>query len=301
MDMVGRRLRSRMQGGRGMRLLFLIFAVWLVAAPAPRAAAQDVAPEDLVLTQVGTLPIILTAPHGGRQPIPGIPPRDVEGKPKGGSQYHVSGDRETDVLVQAIAREIRQLTGEDVYLVMAKFQRKFIDANRPPKIAYDNAKAAPYYQYYHQTIRQFIDAIRNRHRAGLLIDVHGQDKLPDSLVRGTRNGRTIQQLVSRAGMDAVTGVNGLFGQLAENGFKVFPNNDVPASGTGENGAFNGGFTVAQYGSQTEGGIDAVQFEFGTQYRQKAELENSAKRAAKSIVGFYAAYLKLPQGQARQRP
>jgi N-formylglutamate amidohydrolase len=283
-----------------MRLLFWVIAI-LIAVAGPPVAAQDVTPENLVLTQVGTLPIVLTAPHGGREPIPDIPPRKVEGKPRGGSQYHVGGDRETDVLVQAIAREIRQLAGEDVYLVMAKFQRKFIDANRPPKIAYDNAKAAPYYEYYHQTIRRFVDDIRNSRRAGLLIDVHGQDKLPDSLVRGTRNGRTIQQLVSRAGMESVTGAKGLFGQLAENGFAVFPANDVPASGTSENGAYNGGFTVAQYGSHTASGIDAVQLEFGSRYRQKTELEASAKRAAKSIVGFYAAYLKLPPGQARRQP
>ena len=127
-----------------MRLMCLIVANLLIAAFGPRAVAQGLTPEDLVLTQVGTLPIILTAPHGGRDPIPGVPPRNIEGKPTGGSDsYHVNGDRETDVLVQAIAREIRQLTGEDVYLVMAKFQRKFIDANRPPKVAYDNPKAAP--------------------------------------------------------------------------------------------------------------------------------------------------------------
>jgi N-formylglutamate amidohydrolase len=276
-----------------MRLLFLVVAISLVAALGPCAAAPDAAPEDLVLTQVGTLPIVLTAPHGGREPIPGVPPRNVEDKPRGGSKYEIGTDRETDVLVQAIAREIRQLTGEDVYLVMAKFQRKFIDANRPPNIAFDKLKAEPYYQYYHQTIRRFIDAIRSSHRAGLLIDVHGQNKLPDALVRGTRNGLAIKQLLERSGMKAVTGAEGLFGQLAGNGFTVFPGNDVPASGTSENGVYNGGFTVARYGSNTESGIDAVQFEFGSKYRHTTELESTAKRAAKSIVGFYKAYLKSP--------
>jgi hypothetical protein len=88
---------------RCMRHLFLVAG--FIVALGPRAAAQDVMPEDLVLTQVGTLPIILTAPHGGREPIPGIPPRNIEGKPRGRSEYHVGGDRETDVLVQAIARK----------------------------------------------------------------------------------------------------------------------------------------------------------------------------------------------------
>jgi len=283
-----------------MRPLFWVVAIF-IAVSGPCVVAQDVTLENLVLTQVGTLPIILTAPHGGREPIPGIPPRNVEGKPRGGSKYELGTDRETDVLVQAIAREIRQLTGEDVYLVMAKFQRKLIDANRPPNIAFDNVKAEPYYQYYHQTIRRFIDAIRSSHRAGLLIDVHGQNKLPDALVRGTRNGLAIKQLLERSGMKAVTGPEGLFGQLAGNGFTVFPSNDVPASGTSENGVYNGGFTVARYGSHTKSGIDAVQFEFGSKYRQTTELESTAKRAAKSIVGFYSAYLKLPPVQVRRQP
>jgi hypothetical protein len=90
-------------GGRCMRLLVLVVAISLVAVLGRCAAAQEVAPEDLVLTQVGTLPIILTAPHGGRDAISGIPPRNIEGKARGGSKYEIGTDRETDVLVQAIA------------------------------------------------------------------------------------------------------------------------------------------------------------------------------------------------------
>jgi hypothetical protein len=35
----------------------------------------------------------------------------------------------------------------------------------------------------------------------------------------------------------------------------------------------------------------VLFEFGVNYRQEAELDSTIKRAAKSIVVFYQAYLK----------
>jgi hypothetical protein len=35
----------------------------------------------------------------------------------------------------------------------------------------------------------------------------------------------------------------------------------------------------------------VQFEFGVKYRQEAELDATIKRAARSIVVFYDAYLK----------
>ena len=258
----------------------------------PLAWAADRTPSDLVLTQTGSLPIILTAPHGGREPIPGIPPRNLEGK-RDIVTYRAGGDPGTDIIVQVMAREIRALTGKDVYMVMARFDRKFIDANRGPAIAYDNPASEPYHQHYHQSIRRFVDEIRATYPAGLLIDVHGQRKFPDHLVRGTWNGRAVTRLLGRGGVAAITGRSGLYGQLEANGFAVFPGNDVPPSGTNEDAGFNGGYTVTHYGSHNKDGIDAVLFEFGIKHRQKPEIEEWATRAARAVVAFYETYLKTP--------
>jgi hypothetical protein len=54
---------------------------------------------------------------------------------------------------------------------------------------------------------------------------------------------------------------------------------------------NGGFTVIMYGAQTEGGIDAVQLEFGSNHRQKLVLGKSAAAAGRAVASFYDAYLK----------
>lgn len=220
-----------------------------------------------------------------------MPPRNVEGKSGGGAGYVITVDGETDRLALAMAAEIKTLTGRDVYLVVARFHRRYIDANRPPAIAFDDPQALPYYNHYHQTIRRFVDEIRRNHRAGLLIDVHGQSKFPDDLVRGTVNGRSVTRLIARAGIPAVTGPGGLFGQLELNGFRVFPDNTVPPTGRNEDGGFSGGFTTAHYGSHTAEGIDAVQFEFGSKYRQKEAVGQSARNAARAIVAFHDAYLK----------
>lgn len=268
-----------------MPLLFILAAMLLVAAPASAQSTTD----DFVLVQKGELPIILTAPHGGRLALPGIAVRNIEGKPS--PQFNVGGDTNTDVLVQEIAREIKRLTGKDAYLVMARYQRRFIDANRAPRIAFDDTRAAQHYDRYHQSIRQFVDEVRSKYPAGLLIDVHGQHKFPDHLVRGTLNGRSVVALIKRAGVEAVVGPKGLYGQLEANGFAIFPANDVPPQGKHEDAGFNGGFTVAQYGSHKPNGIDAVQFEFGVKHRQKGEVEATAKRAAQAIVAFYEVYLK----------
>lgn len=262
----------------------------------PRAHAAGDAPADLVLVQQGTLPIILTVPHGGRQAIAGIEERNTEGKTggKGGGRWGgfvKGGDLNTDILAQHIAAGIQAITGKAPYVVLAKFKRQYIDANRPPEIALDNPKARPYYDYYHNAVRGFIAEIRGKYPAALLIDVHGQRYEPDVVMRGTINGRTVTRLLQRAGVPAVTGPDGIFGQLEANGFRVFPGNDVPPRGTAENAGLNGGYTVAIYGSDTADGIDAVQMEFGARYREKAALDKSGRDAAKAIVGFYEAYLK----------
>ena len=168
-----------------------VVSLFLVLLLNPPAHAADDAPADLVLVQQDTLPIIMTVPHGGRQAIPEIAERNIEGKTGGRGKgkwagFVKGGDFNTDILAQDIAAEIQELTGKAPYLVLAKFERKYIDANRPPEIGLDNPKARPYYDYYHNAVRRFIGEIRGKYSAGLLIDVHGQHYDPDVVMRGTR-------------------------------------------------------------------------------------------------------------------
>ena len=189
----------------------MLFRSWLSALAGPYAYAADTAPSDLVLVQQGTLPIVLTAPHGGRESIAGVDPRQnrtnvAAYRAWGG--YQAGTDLNSDLLAQGIAKEIAQLTGRQPYLVVAKFSRRYIDANRPPELGLDSAAARPYYDYYHGVIRRFVDELRERGPA-LLIDVHGQAKDPEVIMRGTINGRAVESLMRRAGATAVTGPAGI--------------------------------------------------------------------------------------------
>ena len=270
----------------------------LLACQAALAFAKS--PAELVVVERGTLPIVLTAPHGGREAIPGVAARDikragvVEDSRKWGGAV-TSTDGNTDVLALRMAAEIRRLTGQAPYVVVAKFQRRFIDANRPAELAFDSPAALPYYDLYHRSIRDFVDEILRTHPAGLLIDVHGQNKDPGVLMRGTVNGRTVLKLVRRAGVGAITGPEGLFGRLEANGFKVFPANSEGLGARSEDAGLNGGYTTRLYGSDNAGGIDAVQFEFGTVYRRKEAVEKSAVDAARAVVDFHRAYLAKERG------
>ncbi len=273
------------------RSVLLAPVVVPISAPIAVSTARGASPSDLVLVRPGTLPIILTVPHGGREAIPGVAPRDTLGKPSGGRGFVTASDTNTDQLALGIAAEIKKLTGKEPYIVMARFRRKFVDPNRPPEVAVDSPAARPYYEYYHQAVRRFIDEVREKYPAGLLVDVHGQKKDPTVVMRGTQNGRTVARLIARAGVPAVTGANGIFGGLAANGLDVFPSNDVAPEGSAENRGFNGGYTVSTYGSQNADGIDAVQMEFGTRYRHGEGLDLAAHATGKALVAFYDAYLK----------
>lgn len=258
----------------------------LALAALPCAAKDRV--EDLVVVREGNMPIILTAPHGGITAIPGVAAREQEGR---GARYVFTVDFGSDQLALGIADELRRLTGKAPYVVVARFDRKYIDANRPPDVAYDDPKARPYHEHYHGTIRRFVDEVRARYPAGVLLDVHGQTQMRDALMRGTSNGRTVARLVARAGNDAITGPKGLFGQLESSGFRVFPSNSLPPSGKHEDAGLPGGYTTYRYGSANADGIDAIQLEFGADYRTARMVDASARKAARAIAAFYEAYLK----------
>src|SRR5215207_6814440 len=164
----------------------------------PTCVHAGTEPGDLVLVQPGTLPILLTAPHGGRMPVPGVEQRKAPDRVPKGMTFVTDTDPQTDRLAAGIAARIRTLTQADVHLVVARFERKYIDANRAPEIAFDSALASPYYDFYHRAIRRVVDQIRQTHRHGLLLDIHGQHKMPDALIRGTINGRSVRRLLDRA-------------------------------------------------------------------------------------------------------
>ena len=249
--------------------------------------AAAVRPEDRVFVQQGNMPILLTAPHGGNQAIPGIERRVGNAYVNPNSPRFAAGrDSGTFELAQRIARKIHAANGRNVYTVLAQFQRYQIDANRAAHFAYESPLAAPYYDYYHASIRRFVDEIRRQYPNAMLLDIHGQHTHPQALERGTVNGLTVEHLLKRAGPRAVTGADGLFGQFEARGIAVFPSNALSVYGKAENGGHNGGHTVATYGSHRAEGIDAFQLEFGTALRLTETLEDVAERAAKAILRFY---------------
>lgn len=258
----------------------------LITAFATLLTATTAQSSDLLLVESGELPIILTAPHGGEQDVPGCTVRTPVG-----SRFVNRPDQHTDRLARGIADELRRLTGKSPYLVMARFHRKFIDANRTAAEAYGDPGCAAVYDAYHAAIRGLVDEIRAKHAHAMLFDIHGQSAHPDSILRGTHYGTAVARLLARAGAPAITGPDSVFGRFAAMGYRIVPLNNTAPTDRVEAKGYAGGYTVALYGSKHQQGIDAMQLEFGRDLRAQTLIATTANDTAQAIAAFYGRYLK----------
>src|SRR6202012_5569180 len=132
--------------------------------------AAPARPADLVFVQKGTLPIIVSAPHGGKKATPGGPER----RGVGVKQFATVRDTNTDLLAEQFAAALEKQLGGKLWVVVARFDRSYLDANRPRDGAYEVEAAKPYYDAYHGPLAAACRAVKEKHGAGLLLDIHGQ-------------------------------------------------------------------------------------------------------------------------------
>ena len=250
-------------------------------------------PADFLAIWPGMLPIILAAPHGGRRAIPGVAARRGIGVP----QFTAERDNNTAELAELVAGKISERLAAKPFVVIARFERKYIDANRADAAAYESAVVKPYYDAYHHALEAALHTVRQNWRAGLLLDIHGQGAQADTIFRGTDNGKSVSALEQRFGRAAIIGPKSLLGRLAAKGYKIEP-------GDGANDRerrYTGGYTTRTYGSHRGSGIDAIQLEFGSNLRSRSNLERTADDLAEAIEIFTEAYLlaqKQPAGVGR---
>jgi N-formylglutamate amidohydrolase len=251
-----------------------------LAAACFAAAAHAYDADALVTASKGDLPLVLTAPHDGTESVGFVAARTSGATVR---------DLGTGELAQRTADLIEKKTGKRPYVVIAKFSRKYVDANRPPEEAYESDAAGPAYRAYHDRLAAYVDDVRKRFPEGaLLVDVHGQAQEANVIFRGTRNGTTAKAIMARSGSEALLGAKSVIGELAARGYRVNPAPD--GTTLEEDRRFNGGYTVARYGSHQPSGIDAVQLEIGSAYRTQRKL---AEDLADALVAFMRTYRSMP--------
>ena len=228
-----------------------------------------------VVAEPGTMPLVLTAPHGGELSPDGLPTRSCAG-------CSTSNDTNTQELARAVADAIQQRTGHRPFLVINRLHRRKFDANR------DVTEATGGYQPLEVVWRGYhgaIDSARARalrvHPRALLLDLHGHAhaiarlelgyllsgselRLSDSLV-GTKLGTSS---IARLGLDAgsgdrgaalIRGPNALGSLLVAASIPAVPSALDPAPASGQD-YFNGGYTTQRHGSVGGAAMDAIQIE-----------------------------------------
>jgi N-formylglutamate amidohydrolase len=267
-----------------LTLLLTLFAL----LPGSVAAPADSKPEDFVTVQKGTLPIIVSAPHGGRKKVPDVPERlGIKV-----ANFTTVLDTNTAELTEKFVAELQKHLDGKPWVVIAKFERKYLDVNRPREQSYESENAKPYYDAYHGPLEEACKAVKEKFGRGILLDIHGQGEFPGAICRGTQNGKTVTLLKDRFGSDAVTGKHSILGSLQRSGYKILPSCDADPK-TKEEAKFSGGHIVGNYGSHTGYAIDAIQLEFGSYLREK-DKDKYAKTAADladAVAIFHDEYLK----------
>ncbi len=269
-----------------LRLAGLI--AFTAAAAIPLAAAA----EDLIHIHSGGIPVVISAPHGGTLPVP-------DGEPS--TEGTTVRDMHTEEIALELARLLEAELGAKPYYAIARYSRRYVDANRGPGLrageAYSGPNSKRVYDAYHGALRSQVDEVRERFGSGLLIDLHGQSRFPDQIIRGTVGGQTVTAMLETHGLEALIGPNSVFGHLHANGYKVEPPVENAPESPADEVHFVGGYIVRAYGSHRENGIDAIQIELGRDYRRPQARDKTAADLAKAIATHVQTYLQTDPARA----
>ncbi len=290
-----------------------LFALFLYFLPTHFAFAQTYqagntyfGAQNYIEYHAGNMPIIITAPHGGRLEPATIPDRTC-------ATCTTVMDGNTMELAMQIDTALRQEFGCFPHIIINRLHRKKLDANREiVEAAQGSADAAQAWQEWHQFIQAAKnDAIR-RYGRGILIDMHGHGhtvarlelgyllddpdlRLSDSVISTPqyRDRLSIKNLVinNLNNFNAAQLLRGPFSLgtiLASNGFPSVPSQQDVAPLSGD-AYFNGGYNTLRHGSRDSTKIDAIQIECHNagvrdSYANRRQFATTLAKALKAYLG-----------------
>ena len=225
----------------------------------------------------GDIPIILSAPHGGR-----LVPDEIPNRTYGTTVT----DDNTYELTKVIMDTMKVRFQGTPHVILCRLKRTKIDANRDSiEAAQGNRYALRAWQEYHHYINVAKNKIETNGHSGLFFDMHGHGANPDGfydlrtwlgyLVPGdildqddnilntqeNANKTSIRALIDTSRFDFIQVLRGKnsFGALLDSlSYKSVPSINDP----GPNGSryFSGGYNTARHGSRGGGMISAIQIE-----------------------------------------
>lgn len=245
---------------------------------------------ELLTVEAGDLPFVISAPHGGRRDLPEASPRTGQGLKAVPGGFVVSRDTGTEELADEVAAEIRRRYGKPAHLVVNRVHRRYCDPNRVSDEAYESPAGQSHFDAYHAAMKAACLQTQKQFGRGLVLDLHGQGTSAVTVYRGTQNGKTVTLLRDRFGEAAHTGPDSFFGMLKQRGWTVHPQ---PLDEK-EQAGYNGGPIVRTYGHPQAYGLDAIQLEFGGNYRTAATRKETARVLVDALVVYGTLYLNLTE-------
>ena len=150
------------------------------AASAMRPGQSYFGEREYVEYLCGNLPVILSAPHGGRER-----PLDIPDREKGTFAF----DTNTQELARAVAEELHERTGGWPHLVLCRVHRRKVDCNREiVEAAAGNAAAEQVWHDFQEFLKSSRQSVEKSHGRGLYIDLHGHGHMAQRLELGYLHG-----------------------------------------------------------------------------------------------------------------
>lgn len=233
---------------------------------------------DWIEYRVGTLPLILSAGHGGALEPPEIPDRT----------FGVTvTDSRTIETTRAASDAVFDRTGERPHVVISHLRRTKLDPNREiVEAAQGNPDAERAWAEYHALIDSAKAAVARDHGSGLYLDMHGHGHPVRRLELGyllnsdelsTRSDadfdlqdgfdtsmKALAERTDEPFSDILRGPESFGGLLDARGVRSVPSPRWPDPQIdtipGREAFFSGGYSTARHGSLNGGLIDGIQIE-----------------------------------------
>ena len=243
--------------------------VW--AKDKPRVKGGGAEGEPYIEYLPGTLPLIISAPHGGYLKPADMPDRS-EGK--------VEQDSFTQEMARALRDEFKTATGGTPHVVICRLHRAKLDCNREIKEATQgNPVAEKAWHEWHDALELAKATVQKDFGAGLYIDLHGQRHkegrveigyllkakelaLDDEAITQLAANTSIRELDQRSPasfVELLRGKSSLGALLEAKGYHCVPSPTLRAPGEGEL-YFNGGYDTLIHAFKNGGALSGFQVE-----------------------------------------
>ncbi|WP_395747147.1 hypothetical protein [Prosthecobacter sp.] len=285
-----------------MRILLFLFAFATVL----RAQTGEL--ESFIEVRSGTLPVILTVPHGGM-----LKPANVLAR-----RYGVTGtDSNTIPLAEMISEELAARYGGKPHAIISRLHRSKLDPNRDlEEAAQGDPTAVAAWHRFHDSAQKACDTVMKKSGMGLLLDIHGHRHLDQRVELGylvkadllkqsdaELNADTaliastcIRDLDKRSPVsfaELLRGPQSLGGLLEYRGFRCLPS-PSKANPAFLAGYFSGVYDVTAHGSRSGGTVSAIQVE--CPWNNVRDTPENQRRFAVALAESLGVYFEVHFGR-----